>query len=232
MGGFRDRLRLSGLAARLLAGRRFWLTMLVPLAWTAFHAWRIRMGWREAFEPVDVQNFLVGVPLVVLAVFLGVRVIAGEVDARRLEIAYTVPGGSQRVWTAKLLAAWWILIVAELLLALATYTFFLSFPPSALYGALQSATFYLVLSMGLAAIFKSEVTGAMVSIVAVLAGMFLAGAQPRFSPFWNPLTQPDADASQLLGWSLQNRIGYALLITAFAALAFGRAESREKMLAG
>ena len=232
MGAFRDRLRLGGLAARLLAGRRFWLTALVPLLWTAFQAWRVRMGWQEALEPADVQNFLISLPLTVLAVFLGVRVIAGEVDARRLEIAYTVPGGSQRMWMAKLLAAWGILIVAELLLALATYTFFLSFPVSALYGALQAATFYLVVSMGLAALFKSEVTGAMVSILVVFAGSFVNGGLPRFSPFWNPLTRPDAEASQLLGWTIQNRIGYGLLILALAALAFGRAENREKMLAG
>jgi ABC-type transport system involved in multi-copper enzyme maturation permease subunit len=140
--------------------------MLNPLAWTAFHGWRIGMGWQEAFEPVDVQNFLVGLPLVVVAIFLGVRVIVGEVDARRLEIACTVPGGSQRVWIAKLLAAWGILIVA-----------------SALFGALQSATFYLVLSMGLAAPFKSEVTGAMVSIVAVPLASSWPAPSPGSRPF-------------------------------------------------
>lgn len=230
--GVRDRLRLERLAARLLAGRWFWTAALVPLVWTAVQALRIRTGVSEAFEPVDVQNFLIGLPMVVLAIFLGVRVIAGEVDARRLEIAYTVPGGSQRVWTAKLLAAWGILIAAEALLALATYTLFVSFPVSVLYGALQAATFYLVLSMGLAALFKSEVTGAMVSIVVLVADFFLANGQPRFSAFWNPLAHRDAEASQLLGWTLQNRIGYALLILALAALAYGRAESREKMLAG
>lgn len=232
MGGLRDGLRLGSLAARLLAGRWFWTAALVPLLWTTLQGLRIFFGAREAFEPADVQNFLIGLPMVVLAVFLGVRVIAGEVDARRLEIAYTVPGGSQRVWLAKLLSGWVVLIAAEVLLALATYTFFLSFPVSALYGALQAATFYLVLSMGLAALFKSEVTGAMISMLVLVVDLFVAGGRPRFSSFWNPLTQREAEASQLLGWTLQNRIGFALAILALVALAFARAENREKMLAG
>ena len=231
MGAWRDRFRLGHLAARLLSGRWFYLVALVPLMWSAFHALMLVSGGRaEAFEPVDAQNFLIGMPLSILAIFLGVRVVAGEVDARRLEIAYTVPGGSQRVWLAKLLAAWGILVVAELLLALATYSFFTSFPLSGLYGALQAATVYLVLAMGLAALFKSEVTGAMLAIVVLVVGTL--ASQTRFSPFWNPLTQGDAQASQILGWTVQNRIGYLLVIAALTSLAFVRAENREKMLAG
>ena len=37
---------------------------------------------------------------------------------------------------------------------------------------------------------------------------------------------------ELLAWALQNRIGFVLAIAAVTALAFGRAERREKMLAG
>lgn len=235
-GTLADRWRLSTLAAHLLAGRRFWLAALVPLAWPAFQAILLATGGREQiFERAAAQGTLIGLPLTVLAIFLGVRVIAGEVDARRLEIAYTVPGGSHRVWLAKLTAAVAILLVAEGLLALAAWTFFTSFPPAALYGALQAATVYLVLAMGLAALFKSEVTGAMaVAVVLALNGLFtgFGDAQNRFSPFWNPAALPDSQASQALAWTLQNRIGFLLVIAALTALAFGRAERREKMLSG
>ncbi len=230
---FRDRLRTGVLSGRLLAGRRFWLAALVPLVWPAFHALMLLVGGRdEAFERVDVQSFLIGLPLAVLAIGLGVRVIAGEIDARRLEIAYTVPGGSQRVWLGKLLAAWAILLASEALLAIFTFAFLTSYPPSALYGALQAATFYLVLAMGLAALFKSEITGAMVAVAVLVVSAPLAGT--RFSPFWNPLSEGNAEveAVRLLGWALQNRIGFLLAIAALAALAFARAERREKMLSG
>jgi hypothetical protein len=42
----------------------------------------------------------------------------------------------------------------------------------------------------------------------------------------------DEDASELLDHTVQNRIGFALLILALTALAFTRAERRERMLAG
>lgn len=230
--GASDLFRAVQLAARLVAGRYFWALAFVPLLWSAFHAVTLAAGGREqAFEPQSAQNSLIGIPLAVLAIFLGVRVIAGEVDARRLEVAYTVPGGAQRVWIAKLLASFGILLLAELLLAGVTFALFTSFPPSALYGAMQTAVFYLVVAMGLGALFKSEVTGAMASaFVLALNFPFL---HSRFSPMWNPLAVSDrSETVQVLGWAVQNRLGFALVIAALIALAFGRAERREKMLAG
>lgn len=227
-----DLLRSVRLAARLVAGRFFWILALVPLLWTAFHALTLAAGGREeAFGPRDAQNFLIAMPLIMLAIFLGVRVIAGEVDARRLEIAYTVPGGSQRVWIAKLLASLGILILAEVILAVVSYAIFTSFPLTALYGALQAAIFYLVLAMGLGALFKSEVTGAMLSAFALAFNLTFATS--RFSPMFNPLAVSERiDDIQVLGWAVQNRVGFVLVIAALIALAFGRAERREKMLAG
>ncbi len=235
----RDRLRVVWLSARLLAGRRFWILALVPLAWLGFQALLFVMpegsGRQESFEPAAAQGTLIGLPMAVLAIFLGARVIAGEAGAR-LEIAYTVPGGSQRVWAAKLAGAWGILVAAAVFLALAVYAFFTPYPPLAtLYGALQAATFYLVLAMGLAALFKSEVTGAMTATgLLVLNGVLsgFGGVQHRFSPFWNSTALGDTEPSQLLAWAVQNRIGFLLAIAALTALAFSRAERREKMLAG
>ena len=97
-----------------------------------------------------------------LAVFLGLRVIAGEIDGRSLEIAYTVPGGCERVWWTKLAGACMVLVVAEALLAIPVWLFFTGpFPLVALYGALQAAIFYMVLALALATLFRSEVAGAM-----------------------------------------------------------------------
>lgn len=231
-----DWLQLVRLSARLVAGRRFWIAVLLPLLWPASQAIRLGMGWREErFEMVDAQNLLMGLPLVVLAIGLGVRIIAGEMDRRTLEIAYTVPGGSQRAWLAKLAAAVLMLIAAQLLLALTVYLFFTSFPPAALYGTLQSSFFYLVLGMGFAALFKSEVTGAMVTVVVLaLNGFFTAfgNIQRRISPFFNPLAVDELSPSDLLAFTIQNRIGFVLAIAAVIALAFARAERREQLLGG
>jgi hypothetical protein len=231
-----DRIELARLSAYLLAGRRFWIPPLLPLAWLAFQAVLLVTGAREeAFVPEAAQGTLIGVPLSVLSILLGSRVIAGELDARRVEVAYTVPGGAHRVWISKLYAAWGMVLAGETIMAAAVWAFFTAFPPAALIGALQAATFYLVLAMGLAALTRSEVAGAM-SGAAVLAanGVFtgFGDNQLRLSPFWNPQMLRDTDPSLVFAWTLQNRVGFALLILALAALAFSRAERREKMLAG
>ena len=226
-----DRLRLMHLAARLVAGRWYWLLPLLPLSWIAFQVIRLLLGGRqEDYGPVDAQNVLIGAPLVVLAMFLGVRVMAGEIDQRTLEIAYTVPGGTHRVWLAKLAAAAATLLVAEAFLAVATLVFCTAFPAGALYGAFQAAGFYLVLAMALSALVKSEATGAMVTTGLLIVNVLPQGGNLRISPFWNPLKLEDLDATDVLAWTVQNRVGFALAAAGIMLLAFGRAERREKML--
>lgn len=226
--------RLVGLSARLVGGRRFWLAPLLVLVWPAFQALRLVAGWQEsAFEVSSVQNALVGFPLIVLAIGLGVRIIADEMDRRTLEIAYTVPGGAHRVWLGKLAAAFGLLIAAELLLAVVTFALFSPVPLGALYGALQAAVFYLVLSMGFAALTRSEITGALASaVVLTINGVFTGfGAnQLRVSPTFNPLSLRATAPEVIVAFTLQNRIGIALAIVGLTALAFARAERREKLL--
>jgi hypothetical protein len=195
------------------------------------------MPGTDARDPVPemAQGAFIGFPLTVLAIGLGVRIIANELERRTLEIAYTVPGGTHRVWIAKLAATAMILVVAEGLLAISTWAFFTSYPLAALYGALQPALFYLALSMGFAALFKSEVTGAMATAAVLSLNGFLTGfgeTQWRISPFWNPLALRETGSAMAAAYTVQNRIGFVLAIAAVIALAFARAERREKMLSG
>ncbi len=104
------------------------------------------------------------------------------------------------------------------------------FPPLALYGARQAAVFYLVLSMSLSALCKSEAAGAL--LTSVVLGLNVFFQTTRASPSFNPENLLDRDPADLLAWTVQNRIGFALAIVAIAALGFGRAEHREKMLGG
>jgi len=230
----RDAGRLLVLSLRMVAGRRYWIAPLLPLTWVAFQIFRLVVGWRpENFTPADAQNVLIGFPLVILAVGLGVRIIASEIDRRTLEIAYTVPGGTARVWRAKLAAAVSLLLAAEVLLAASVYLFCTEFEfVATLYGALQAALFYMVLGMALSVLFKSEAAGALVAAAALVVAFPFQAANTRLSPFWNPLNLTDADPVNVLAWTVQNRIGFALVCAALIALAFGRAENREKLLGG
>lgn len=229
-------LALYRLAAVAVAGHRFWLLPLLPLAWLLALATAALLGLQqEPFKPEDAQGMLIGVPVAVLAVFFGVRIIAGEIDQRSLEIAYTVPGGCERLWWAKLAGAVLMLMLAEALLALVVAWFFTDYPLLALYGALQAAVFYLVLAMGMATLFRSEVAGAVAVAAVMVFNALLTGFgedQLRISPFWNHLAVDSSDPAEVLAWTVQNRIGYALLIAGVVALAFMRANRRERMLDG
>ena len=226
---------LLRLALLVVAGRRYWLLPFLPLFWLLFQAGVLIIGAGEGFTPSSAQFWLVALPLTLLAVFLGLRIIAGEIDGRSLEIAYTVPGGCERVWWAKLFASTLVLLASETLLLAGTYIFFTPLPWSTLYGALPPALFYLLLAMGMATLFRSEVAGAMG--VAAILGLDLLisgfGANPvRISPFWNAAVAIDDadDAAQLFAWGLQNHIGVLLAMAAILGLAFMRANRRERML--
>ncbi|MCE2460922.1 MAG: hypothetical protein J4F38_09110 [Pseudomonadales bacterium] len=210
-----------------------WLLIFLPLLWLAARAIEALITPSSGFNPVNAQVGLMGIPMAALAIILGLRIIAGEMDGRSLEIAYTVPGGCQRVWWAKLAAAALILVSAAILLALVTYFLFTKFPPVAVYGALQGAVFYLVLAMALATLFRSEVAGAMATVAVLVFDLVVLGSNGvRASPFWNPLAETNPDPEVLLAMTVQNRIGIPLFIALVVGLAFMRANRRERMLGG
>ncbi len=222
------------LSATLLAGPRFWLLPLAPVLWLAVQAILLVLGRLPAPAPEAAQNLLIGAPVMGLAAFLGGRIIAGEIDERCLEIAYTVPGGARRVWLGKLAAAGLLALASLGLTATLAFVFFTPFPVvQTTYGAAQGAAFCLAAAMGLATLFRSETAGALATVT--FLGLFASrGGLTSFraSPFWNPLKTAHADAEQLLAMAVQNRIGTALTIAAITALSFARAERREKMLGG
>jgi hypothetical protein len=229
-----DYLILLRLSLRLELGRWFWVGPVIALAWPVYSAVALVVGLRPIdFEPVDAQNRLIGIPLFVMAIGFGVRIIAGEIEQHTLEVTYTVPGGAQRVWISKLVAATVPLVVTAALLAVITAAFFTGYPWTALYGALQGAIFYLALAMGLGALTRSEMTGALVTCVVLFLNGLMTGFgdfQSRLSPFFNPLAIDQDNPSIVLAWTVQNRIGFVLGILALVALACVRAERREQLL--
>ena len=220
------------LAAVSLAGKRFWvIPFLAPVYLLA--RWGLDYFSLNEISVSDIQGDILAVPMVIVAMVLGLRIIAGEISGRTLEIIYTVPGGCERVWWSKIIAAILILIPLEIFLAVGAWFIFEPFPLLMLYGALQTAVFYLVAAMGLAALFRSEVGGG-IAIFALLAfnGLItgLGDNQLVVSPFFNTYAIDEIEYEELISDTLQNRIGYILLDMAIIALAFMRSNRREKLL--
>jgi hypothetical protein len=222
-------LQLMLYSGRLMAGKRFWIVIFLPLVWPVLQVLFIAVGWRDGkVTPADAQ-MLMSLPLTIVAMGLGLRIIAGEIDSRTLEIAYTVPGGCHRVWLAKLATCFCLLFAGDLLLAVFTMVFLTSVSMGAFYGVLQASVFYLVMGMALSAFYRSEITGAMATIV-VYAITVLMGGSFRISPFFNPLALDKVENAQAVARVIQNRILFVILIVVISLLTFLRVERREKML--
>jgi hypothetical protein len=134
---------------------------------------------------------------------------------------------------SKLFAAMIPIIVASLLLAIIAAAFFTEYPLVALYGALQGAVVYLVLAMGFGALLRSELTAVLVVGVILFMNGVMTGfgeIQTRLSPFFNPIAVREDLETEVLAWTIQNRIGFALFIMAIYALACVRADRREQLL--
>lgn len=223
-------LRLIFYSARLVAGRRFWIVVILPLLWPILRAVLFIFEGGERLKPED-AHLLMSLPLSVVAMGLGVRLIAGEIDSRTLEISYTVPGGCHRVWLAKIATSVSLLLASEVLLTVFTMIFFTSVTPGTFYGVLQASVFYLIIGMAFSAFSRSEITGAMATAVLYALNMFVQlNTQTRISPFFNPVAMDNVDRSQVLAYTIQNRIFFIILIAAISLLTFSRVERREKML--
>ena len=228
-------LEMCRYAAISLSGKHFYLILLVAPIWVSGLFLLEYVGLVDGFNSGHAQVTLIGIPLVFIGVFLGLRIIASEISGRSLEIVYTVPGGCERVWWVKLVAAVLILLPVELLLAMGVWFFITEYPLFVLQGSLQGALFAMVLAMGMSALFRSEIGGAVATALVLVFFAFISGfgnIQRVFSPFYNPFAMFEADPEVLLEATVQNRIGYALLTLAILGLAFMRSNRREKLLSG
>ncbi len=220
-------------AAISIAGKYFYLFLLVAPVWVLGCFAAERLGFVNGFHSGHAQVTLIGIPLIFIGVFLGLRIIASEISGRSLEIVYTVPGGCERVWWIKLLASVLILLPVELLIAVEVWYFITPYPLLALQGSLQGALFFMVLAMGFSALFRSEIGGAVATLLVLTFFSFVSGfgaAQRVFSPLYNPFTLFNQDPDQVLAATVQNRVGFALFTLAILGLAFMRSNRREKLL--
>lgn len=217
-----------------IAGHFFWIWPLVlVVGWLSVHTFleHDKINIINSITVSDVQNRMLGIPLAILGAILGLRIIAGEINARTIEIIYTVPGGANRVWTIKLLAAITMIVITEIALATYTWFYFTHFPIEAMLGAFLASMLFLVISMGFSALFRSEVSGAIIALLLFgLVWFVRQGTNTRWLPFFNPYATNVDESLNLLSLTLQNRIGYGLVILGLICLAYMRGERREKLL--
>ena len=226
-------LRFMRLILLSMFGRKFWVLPMLPLIWLGFIALAVGLDPNEMIRAEEVLGTLLGIPMTVLGIYFGMRIIAGEIEDRSLEVAYTVPGGSHRLWLLKLWGGFLLLLTAEIILATVVASLITFFPFSAIYGAMQASFFYMALSMAMSTLFRNEIAGAVFTIsILAFNGLItdFGENQLPISPFWNPEMVTGADVTEVFAWSVQNRVGMILVICGMISLAFMRANRRERML--
>ena len=62
--------------------------------------------------------------------------------------------------------------------------------------------------------------------------LLASSGQVRISPFWNPLAANSEDPAQILAWTVQNRIGIALVICAIMSLGLHARQSTRAHVGG
>lgn len=221
-------------AAIAVAGHKFWLIpIIVPIVWLLPQTGMEVLNWVTIRD--EGIAFRLSIPLAVVGLFLGLRIIASEINARTLEIVYTVPGGAEKVWWVKILASLMILLLTEAIMAV--YTWFLITPYNleSLYGALQVGVFYMSVAMGFSALFRSEVSGAIVAVVALgfnIVFTEFGREQYWLSPIYNPHAIDNEGLRAIIAETLRNRIFIGLVTLMIFSLAFLRGNRREKLLSG
>lgn len=220
---------LIKLAIRLQLGHKFWIFIVSVLAWPLLMLLFL-LTWpkNKGINETDVQNLMIGFPIYCLAIGIGIRIIASEIERRTLEVNYTIPGGTKRVWIAKLLSASLLILSSELLLALVTHLFFIPISISDFYGAFLGSIFYLVLAMYAGALFKSELMAALASLIILSLNLYLPNT--LWLPLFNPVALESIEFNDTLIMLFQNFVIVVTLITLVVLVSFARAERREFML--
>ena len=217
------------LCNRLQMGHRFWMLPFAVFIWPLLQASMMFMGWKQGgFELVDVQNRLMGYPLYLMAIGIGVGLIANEVEKRTLEVSFTLPGGAARIWINKLIAASFLIIVAEFILAFCTWIFFTGITSGIIIRVFQGAIFYLVLAMTAGAFFKNSLIAGIVTCFVLFINSYFTNRS--WSPVFNPLTINNLSTGDLMQLIIRNHFIIVLAIFVMALLTFLRIEQREALL--
>ena len=181
------------------------------------------------FGPASAQNEIIGLPLCLLALGLGVGIVAREIDARTLETAYSINNSARSLWLTKISAAVLLIVLAECLLAVLCHLVFTPFGFDVLYRAFQSALFFLVLAMGLGALLRSELVAAILSI-GIVVFFYNAFTNQYWSPLFNPLELEAFGQGNIHALMTQNFLLIVFLIFMILGLTLFRVERREVLL--
>ncbi len=236
---FRGAVRASAdllwLEARLMTGGRLGLMVLGQIAWLITCA-VIQRFRDEPWDQVSFYNRTVLLPVLLMAIGLGMSCVLSERDIRHLEMSFSTAAGRYQLWSFRLGALGLILLGSCCLLATGTWLAVARevTPWTAAFHAFIPAACIAVLAAALSLLFNGAATAGLICLgVTAGSGMILhGGGASRFDPFLNPFDPPTSllDPGAWVRTLTFNRLFLLTMLAVFTAVALGLLQRRERLL--
>jgi ABC-type transport system involved in multi-copper enzyme maturation permease subunit len=221
--------------AQIIFSRKFvWFIAGILTFFVIVYIGNYNEGLDDRITQDGILPLLLEFPLVVLAVFFNMQLIAGEKDNRTLEILFTTAGSRYKVWVLRMGTVNLMLLLIALLLS--TLSFFaiadIDLLATAVHGWVP-AFFIGALTFYFSVLFRSGFGAGMVSaILLILIFMFHdALDDTKYILFFNPFDVPRrVDPETWSLWMWQNRIFLILAGLSLQFFALRGMENRERLL--
>lgn len=228
-------LRLAHYNLKLLFGRHWWMYLLGLSLWFGWLVLRVVVGWAEApWGPADVQNGVLSVPLLILAIYLGMSSFAMEIEERTIEGLFTVSGNRYRPFIVRIATGVAFLMVAAFFLSGLAWTFLTAFPIVVVtLNAMAPVLLYFALALTFSVLFKGAIPAGLTVAPLLALNVVLAGPThgTRYNVFFNYLDRPvGADEVEWLIMAVQNRMALVVAIGLLLFYTVRLTDKRERLL--
>ena len=218
-----------------MTGGRLGLILLGQVAWLMTCA--VMQHFRdEPWAEASFYNRTVLLPVLLMAIALGMSCVLAERDIRHLEMSFSTAAGRYQLWAFRLAALGLVLLASTALLATLTWLLVARdvTPWTATLHAFIPAACIAVLAACLSLLFNEISTAGLVSLgLTVLAGMFLhGGGASRFDPFLNPFDPPTTliEPAAWIRTLTFNRLFLLTALAIFTGATLGLLQRRERLL--
>ena len=224
------------LNTRIVFSNRFAWFLFGLLAYCIFlYVVNYRSNIYNRMTPNDIYHVLLQLPLIALAVFLNMNLIASEKENRTLEITFTTAGSRIKIWLIRFGSLCLLFFIMAILLSLIGFFFFTDLPIWGFaFHTYVPAFFIAGMVFYFSVKFRSGLAAGMVSAVLLFLMLIFNEALEgtRWSIFFNHYDRPHnrVDPSVWNDWIWQNRIGLIVLGAAFIFAALRAMRHREKLL--
>lgn len=186
----------------------------------------------EPLQPINIQNAVLWVPMVLVTALLGARVVLMEQDDHTLEVLFSLPGSRGRIWVFKVALVY--LAVFGVLLLLAVLSYFFMADISILQVTLHSMVPALLianLAFLLSLLTRSWIAGSLVTFLVALVIALIFRPFNHLWPYLNPMNVPQSvGAREWFQIVVINRVVNLGLATLLLVIALQRLRVPERLL--